>query len=444
MELMMEEESEREISWGEGRAKNISSSIGAGGSVRVMKGGRQGFASGTDGSFHGIRALFERAVDSAKATFPDRARCLPRPFRKGSRTLLEKDTGGPRAGGGPCAPSWPFRSDLSDARSPQTLVARLKTLERRALMGDRRIKKALNLTFHEAGGVQAIVNTCGMAVAEPWSAVSFTAEILGASGHETETTWGSAERRTWAELNPESVIDDMRARLQSSFGARPLRSGGWPVIFSPRVGVDLVDFFSQTVLADAVQKGRSCLAGRMAKKVGSPLITMIDDGTRAGGLASGVWDDEGVPKQRTVVVEGGILRSFLYDTVTARRVQGVSTGNASRPGRDAPPSPGVTNFYLAEGPLSREALYHGTPRAFVVRDVIGMHTADSVSGDFSVGASGFLLEKGRPGHAVRGVTLSGNVLTLFSHVDAVADDLVWYGTFGAPTIRVTSLSVGGS
>ena len=126
------------------------------------------------------------------------------------------------------------------------------------------------------------------------------------------------------------------------------------------------------------------------------------------------------------------------------RAKTVSTGNASKSERNTPPSPGVSNFYLAGGELSREALYQTTSRAFVVRDVIGMHTADCVSGEFSVGASGFLWEKGKPGRAVRGVTLSGNLLDLFAGVDAVANDLTWQGTMGAPTFRVKGLSVGGA
>ncbi len=419
----MGEEFEREVTWAEGKPKDISVRAGAGVSVRVVKGGRQGFSSGTDSSPSGVRALFERAVGSAKATFPDHSRQLPLPIGlKGSQSET--------SGRASCA--------------PKSLLNRLKTLERRVLAGDRRIKKALSLSFQETQGVQAIVNTRGVSVAEPWGAVSFSAEILGASGKETETSWGSTEKRAWAELNPEAVIDDARARLLTSFGARPLRSGTWPVILTPRVGVEFLDLFSQAILADAVQKGRSCLAGRLSKKVASPLVSLIDDGTLVGGLASGQWDDEGVPKQRTVVVAGGTLCSFLHDTATACRAKTVSTGNASKSERNTPPSPGVSNFYLAGGELSREALYQTTSRAFVVRDVIGMHTADCVSGEFSVGASGFLWEKGKPGRAVRGVTLSGNLLDLFAGVDAVANDLTWQGTIGAPTFRVKGLSVGGA
>jgi PmbA protein len=428
VELFFEQEIERETSWSEGRPKMVSSGVGSGVSVRVLKGGRQGFASGTDTSAEGLRFLFDHACESAQATFPDKARRLVDGDGKSRGTSRGVDRN--------LVMEFPLLEKV--------LLGRLKVLEQQALRGDSRLKKALSLTFHEALGTHAIVNSQGLSVAEPWSAVSFSAEILGASGKETETAWGSTEKRLWADLDPRAVVEDVRGRLLTSFGARTIRSGSWPVIFSPRVGVDVVELLSQAVLADAAQKGRSFLSNCLGKSVGSRAVSILDDGLFSGGIATGRWDDEGVPKQRTVVVEGGILRSYLHDSVTARRGQVSSTGNASRPGRESPPSPGATNFYLAPGSCSKEALYQSTPRAFVVRDVIGMHTADPVSGDFSVGASGVLWEKGKILRAVRGVTLAGNLVDLFNRVDGVADDLVWQGTFGAPTFRVKGLSIGGS
>jgi PmbA protein len=252
------------------------------------------------------------------------------------------------------------------------------------------------------------------------------------------------ERRRWEDLDPGAVLADARARLLSSFGAEPLPSGRWPVILSPRVGVDFVGLTGEAVLGDAVFLGRSILHGRLGRRVGSPLVSLWDDGRRPGGVASRRWDAEGAPTRRTGVVRNGVLRAFLYDGLSARRAGARSTGNAVRTGRSAPPAPGITNFFLAPGRLSRRALYAGTPRAFVVWDVIGMHTADAASGDFSVGASGALWEKGRIRRAVRGVTLAGNLLDLWAGVDAVADDLTWPGAVGAPTFRVKELSLGGS
>lgn len=432
VELFWEEEQEWEQAWAEGRPKDRSVGVGSGLAVRVVKNGRWGFASGTDTSSQGARMLFDRACTAALSVNADPARVLPAP--KGGRsvpTAISKATSGGPAG-------------LSGGeKSAEEVWALLRRLERKALEGDRRMSKALGLSFHEGRGVRALVSTAGMAMAEPWNAVSFSAELLGAHGAETETAWGSVSATDWARLTPDKVVEDVRARLLSSFGARPLPSGKWTILVSPRAGADLMELFSQAVLADAVEKGRSFLARRLGKKVGGSLVNIVDDGCLPHGLATRGWDDEGVPQQRTPVVVEGRLRSFLHDTASARRARARSTGNASRPGRDGPPSPGPTNFYLQPGTWTDDALYQDTDKAFEVRDVIGLHTADPVSGEFSVGAAGLLWEKGKVRRAVRGVTLSGNLSDLLAGVDAVSNAVVWQGAFGSPLFRVKELSVGG-
>ncbi|MBK8871236.1 MAG: TldD/PmbA family protein [Elusimicrobia bacterium] len=432
VELFWEEEQQWEQTWAEGRRKDRSFGVGSGLAVRVVKNGRWGFASGTDTSMAGVRSLFDRACAAGQSVNADPARVLPHPVRGLSATAGDLNK---RAA---------VRSvEAGEKKSADEVWDLLKRLERRALDGDRRMKKALGLSFHEARGVRALVSSVGIAMAEPWKAVSFSGELLGANGTETETAWGSAEAIEWERLNPEKVVDDVRARLVTSFGAKPLASGTWTILVSPRVGVDLMELLSQAVLGDAVEKGRSFLARRLGRKAVSSKVTVIDDGRLPHGVATRVWDDEGVPQRRTPVVMEGRLLTFLHDTASARRARVVSTGNASRPGREGPPSPGTTNFYLQPGPWTDAALYQDTAKAFEVRDVIGMHTADPVSGDFSVGAAGLLWEKGQVRRAVRGVTLSGNLLDLLAGVDAVANEVVWQGAFGSPLFRVKGLSVGG-
>lgn len=249
----------------------VSSGAGSGVSVRVTKRGRQGFASGTDTSAEGLRFLLDHACESALATFPDKARRLVKGDGNSHGIIRSVD--------------WDRERDFP--LQEKVLLKKLKVLEQQALRGDSRLKKALSLTFHEASGAHAIVNSQGLAVAEPWSAVSFSAEILGASGKETETAWGSTEKRLWADLDPRAVVEDVRGRLLTSFGARTIRSGSWPVIFSPRVGVDVVELLSQAVVADAAQKGRSFLSNRLGQTVGSREVSILDDGLFPGGWPRG-------------------------------------------------------------------------------------------------------------------------------------------------------------
>lgn len=397
----------------------------AGAALRVLREGRRGFASGTDVSPEGVARLWERARAAAELSPRDPARGLPGPSPKSS-----------------------FRGEAVDRSlfkaSVPVLERRLARLEKNLLKSDRRLRRALSLSFSESRGQWAVVSTRGVGVAEPFGSVSFGLELLGESGKDTQVAWGSCEKTWWDRLDVPGTVADIRQRLLDSFGAEPLATGPWPVIFEPRVGVDLWELLSQAAVGDAVQKGRSFLATKAGKTVGSSRVTIRDDGRLAGGLATGPADAEGVPTQTTPVIEAGVLRGFLHDTESAARAGTVSTGNAERSGFAAPPGPGTTNFYLAPGRGSARQLLTETPRAFIVRDLIGMHTADSVSGEFSVGAAGVLWEKGRVRRAVKGVTLAGNLLDLMAKIDAVADDLTWQGSYGSPTFRVTGLSIGGS
>jgi PmbA protein len=283
-----------------------------------------------------------------------------------------------------------------------------------------------------------------VAVEDRSTSVSFSLEIMGEDGGDTHVSWDWSDARTWAGLDADRPSEGARERLLRAFGASPLPSGKYPVIFPPRMGTEVLDLAASALSAEAAQKGRSFLAGRTGRTVASPLVTLIDDGRLPGGMASARFDDEGVPCRRSVLVSKGVLKGFYYDTYAAAREKRKSTGNAGRPGFKGAPSPSTTNFFMLPGRATADRLMAETPRAFVVQDILGMHTADPVSGDFSVGASGFLWEKGAVVRAVKGVTLAGTVPELLSKIDGVAGDLTWQGSTGAPTFRVSGLSIGGS
>jgi PmbA protein len=144
-----------------------------------------------------------------------------------------------------------------------------------------------------------------------------------------------------------------------------------------------------------------------------------------------------------VLIAGGVLQGFLYDQYSANKDGVRSTGNASRPSLLSPPLPQVSNFYLRPGRDSVDALLMKLGRGVLITDVLGMHTANPVSGDFSVGAAGSWVELGKISHPVKGIAISGNVLTLLSRVAAVGTDLRFFGRVGAPSLLVTELNVGG-
>jgi PmbA protein len=423
-ELFLTEGRSRQVAWGEGKPKDVLSSVSAGMSVRVIERGRQGFAFANEASPERARQLFDQARASAALMPLDKR-----------RRLASKAAAAPL--------KLPFDRRLFQM-PVKSLQSRLAGHEDFLLKADPRIKKALSLSFHEGEGAHAIVTTRGVAVEDRSTSVSFSLEIMGEDGGETQVAWDWTDALTWSALDVSVPLNGARERLLRSFGAKPVPSGAYAVIFPPRVGVDVLSLAASALSAEAVQKGRSFLAGKRGRAVASPLVTLVDDGRLPSGPASGRFDDEGVPARRNLLVSKGVLKGYYYDAYTAAKEGRKSTGNAGRPGIKGPPSPEPTNFFLAAGRTPLKDLMAGTPRAFIVQDLLGMHTADPVTGDFSVGAAGLLWENGAVSRAVKGVTLAGSLPDLLRKVDAVADDLTWLGATGAPTFRVSSLSIGGS
>ncbi|MBI3566338.1 MAG: TldD/PmbA family protein, partial [Elusimicrobia bacterium] len=183
------------------------------------------------------------------------------------------------------------------------------------------------------------------------------------------------------------------------------------------------------------------LAGKLGATVGSPLVTLRDDPRRPGGPGSARFDDEGLPTRDKALVDRGVLRELLHDSVTAARDGLVSNGCGYRGGFSGLPGPGPSNLFLAPGAASRESLVSGTKDGLLVLEVLGTHMVDPVSGEFSVGVSGLELSKGAVGRPFKGAMIAGNLLDLLARVDAVADDLVFHGGFGSPTFRVSALDV---
>jgi PmbA protein len=216
-----------------------------------------------------------------------------------------------------------------------------------------------------------------------------------------------------------------------------------PAVLRNNVVADLIDFLSSSFSAEQVDKGRSMLAGKIGQRLFAENITLIDDGLMPGGLATFPFDAEGVPTARTTLVDGGFVAGYLYDTYYAKKMGADPTGNASR-GIKSPPGIGTTNTYMKNGKKVFSDLVKGINRGIVITDLMGVHTANPVTGDFSLGASGILIEGGKLARPVRGFAVAGNILDLLRRVTDVGSDLRFFGSTGAPSVRVSEISVGGA
>jgi PmbA protein len=250
--------------------------------------------------------------------------------------------------------------------------------------------------------------------------------------------------RTYDQLDLAGIGRAAARRAVAGLGGRQIPTRRGPVLLENSVAAEFLETAAGSFLADNVHKGKSILAGRQGKKIMSRAVTIVDDGLRPGGLVTAPADAEGTPRQTTTVVENGELKTFLYDAQRAAVDHAGSTGNAVRGGAKAPPGLGTTNFIIRPGEKSLEEMMAELRAGLFVTEAMGVHTADPISGDFSFGVSGLLIQGGGIAHPVKGVALAGNVFDMFENVLRVGADLRLFGSTGAPSLLVDGLTVSGS
>lgn len=424
-ELYLSRGEERGLERREGRPDGISQTSAEGAGLRIAAGGRLGFACAGGLSLEVIQNLFKNAVNQLGYVEPDACKTFPAP--------------------GPAAEDAALSASLWDnslfAEEWSAVLPRLEEMEAQARARDKRISSVLRAGYGEARGETVIVSTRGVSVHERGSSVSVGLSVLCDWKGERQTGSSFRSARKKAGLDFNTAARESAERAVALLEARKLPSGVRSVIFDPWVAGELLDLMAGLLCADQVQRGKSLLAGKLGQRVGSELVSFVDDPRRTGGLASSIYDDEGQPTQRKVMIENGVVREFFYDTYTANREKKSGNASAGRGSYRGLPSPGSSNFYMQAGAMTREKLLSDTKDGILVLDIMGMHMVDPISGEFSVGVSGLAVKDGVLSHAVKSAMISGNLVDLLGRIDAVADDLTFYGSVGAPTFRVRDLAV---
>ncbi len=396
----------------------------SGAGLRVFAAGRSGFAFSTDLSDQALRHIAEAAVVNARSTAPDPFLVLPEASRQSQKNLNIHD---------------PVLAALDD----QEKIARVMAMERAAFGLDPRIRRIRKASARFSSSLTVLMNTAGTESAYESTAGHASMEAVAEADGESQAGWEFDAHRFYDRLRIEEVGRRAAQRALDLLGARSIPSVKAPVVLDPLIGGELLSLLASGVSAENVQKKKSLLAGKLDQAVISPLLTVYDDGLLDAGFGTAPCDDEGVPMRTKKVFDRGRLAMFLYNSYAAKKEGAVSTGNGIRAGFRGAPGVGVTNWYIEPGQGSCQDLVGATERGLYVVEIMGAHTANPVSGDFSVGATGFWIEKGRIVHPVREVTLAGNILELMRNVDAVGADLRFSGRIGSPSLRVKELSIGG-
>lgn len=413
-----------------GQVDSLSSAEPRGAGVRIVDGGRVGYSFTTDLTEPGLDAVVERARTNARFASPDEAVGLASAWKTPPPEVP-----------GLFDPS--FASVTSDER-----VAFALELDSATRGADPRVTNVEDSVYSDSFSEIVIATTAGIQGAYTSSNAWCYSLAIATSGDDTEVGFEFGLGRSLRELDAVEIGERSATRAVSLLGATKIASGKMPVILEPYTAGQFLGVIAGVLTGEAVQKGRSLFAGRLGEAVASDKLTLIDDGRASGAPGSAPWDAEGVPTGLTEVIRDGVLVSYLYDLTSARREGRDSTGNAARSGFKSGPHPAPTNLAFQTTGDSREQVLRNGGRAFLVTDFHGVHSgANPISGDFSVGATGMLIENGDVVHPVKEVTIAAPMLEILSGITAVADDRRWLpfeGSLGGATTLISEMTIAGT
>jgi PmbA protein len=408
-----------------GEVENLKHAVSQGVGVRVFKDHRLGFGFTSDVSADGLARLGGKALELARATAVDPNHGLP-DKKYASPPAKAADVHDPRI------------EELDNA----TLTKNAVLMEKIALAADPRIK-----TVQEVGAgchVQrvALVNSDGFAGEFAKTYAWLYADTLAEADGQKQSGSFSDQSTHLADLmNAEAVAKEAARRGVRTLGARKIPSAEMPVIFEPALVKGFLRGLLGALNGDMVFKKSSFLADKLGQTVASPLFTVIDDGGLDRRSGSQPFDGEGLATRRQIVFDKGALTMFLYDVYTANKAGARPSGNAGR-SYAALPGIGTTNLWLQPGDRPPAELWRGLDKGLLVTDMMGFGV-NTVTGDYSRGAKGFYIEKGELVHPVQEVTVAANLLDMLRGIDAVANDMEWRGSVGAPSVRFAKLTVAG-
>jgi len=394
--------------------------------VRVFRGKRAANTYSSDFSPAGLDRMLESALDLAKITSEDPFGGIPEPSQLGS-----------------------LSGDL-DLYSPDVYslpgeerIGYARRTEKAAMDFDSRIKNSDGGSFDAATGHKILANSHGFVGEYQRSYCSIAAVPIAQAenGAMQRDFWFSVARSLSRLESPEHVGKVAAERTLRRLGARKVKTAHVPVVFDPLIATSILDHIFEGVNGDSVYRGASFLAGKLGEKIANDRVTVIDDGTLPGGFGTSPFDGEGIPTRRTVVIENGVLKSYLLNTYTAKKLGLATTGNAAR-GLAGTPGIGPGNYFLQPGGKTPREIISEIKEGLYVTEFLGQGV-NLVTGDYSRGASGLWISSGELAYPVEEITVAGNLKEIFLNISEIGNDLEFRGAMACPTIRVEGLTVGG-
>lgn len=398
---------------------NTAQSIGYG--IRVIKNHRQGYAYSADFSPRALQNTLKYALLYANYSDPDDCLSLP---KKQSYIPIE----------------------IYDKKISQTPLAAkidLACQSEKAILSHEYITTVEHSGYQEALSESYLYNSHGLAAYEKASYCALSATALAEKNGEQNSGSGFCQSTSLDELICDICANMTAKRTTQLLNAQSMHSANCPIVLDPYITCQFLELLAPSFSGENVLKNKSMYATSLGAQITSPDFTLLDDSTMNQHIGSASFDGEGTAAQKTEIITAGVLSNYLYDTKSAVQAKSIATANALRSSYKTPPHLSTTNYYLAPGHYSTEDIISATNYGVYITDILGAHTVNTLTGDFSLGASGILIENGHFTHPVRGITIAGNLKELLLNIDMIADDLTFFGAEGAPTIRIKNVPVSG-
>jgi PmbA protein len=394
--------------------------------VRVFFGQRAASTYSSDFSAAGIERMLKSALELARITSEDPYGGIPDAGMLGSLSgdlhLYHEDVY-----------SLPGAERIDYARRA----------EKAALDTDPRIKNSDGGSFDAASGRKVLANSHGFVGEYRRSYCSVAAVPIAQdeNGGMQRDYWYSVARSLAKLDSAEQVGAEAARRTLRRLGARRVKTAHVPVVLDPMVAGSMLEHIFEGINGDSVYRGASFLAGKLGEQIAGTNVNVIDDGTMPGGFGTTPFDGEGIPTRRTVVIENGILKSYMLNTYTAKKLGLETTANASR-GLAGTPGISPGNYFLQPGTKTPSQIIFEIKDGLYVTEFLG-HGANLVTGDYSRGASGMWIVNGELAYPVEEITVAGNLKEMFRNISEIGTDLEFRGSVASPTIRIDGLTVGG-
>jgi len=408
-----------------GEIEKLGSASPKGLGIRVIKNNKNAITSTSDFRQKSIDDLVSQTVQMAGVTSADEYSGLP---EKSLQGIAEA------------------KLNVYDKKiakiSPDKKIELAKKMEKIGMDFDKRITNSDGSSWSDSESTYVLADSNGFYGEQTTSRCGLSLSLMAEENDVKQTDYWYSSKRYFDQLDDiEKIAKTAAKRTLRKLGSIKPETQNVPVIFDPIVGRDFLEIISNVILGNAIYRKQSFLLDFLNEKVGVEGLTIVDDGLMKDGLGSRLFDDEGLPSRKNVVIDKGVLKTWLMDTYSGKKLGMKSTGNASR-GIGGNPSPSTSNFYMAKGKYSPEEIIKSVKNGLYITSV-HWTGVNNITGDYSRGAEGIWIKDGKLDHPVQEFTVASNMKDMMNSIEMIGNDLEFRGSTNAPTFKISEMTISG-